>query len=127
MHSHFYTCTYACTHTHIHTYTHHLWFNNLETKCTYMHTHTHAHAHTHCITVCPSLSLANGNVSYSPADRDIRSVATYTCNPGYRLSSPQAGMTRTCSVNGWSNQTFICERCEYISIGHAYIIFSLVL
>ena len=73
-----------------------------------MYTHIHAHS------VCPSLSLDNGDVSYSPADRGIGSVATYTCNPGYQLTSPQAGMTRTCSENGWSDQSFTCEQREYI-------------
>ena len=71
----------------------------------------------HAHSVCPSLSLDNGNVNYSQANRDIGSVATYTCNPGYQLTSPQPGMTRTCSVNGWSNQPFTCERqCEYILV-----------
>ena len=79
--------------------------------------YTHAHTHTHSHAVCPSLSLANGDVSYLPADRDIGSVATYTCNPGYRLTSPQTGMTRTCSINGWSSQTFTCGKVY--SIGHA--------
>ena len=78
-----------------------------------IHTHIHTYMHTHTHTVCPSLSLANGDVSYSPANRDIGSVATYTCNPGYQLTSPQAGMIRTCSVNGWSDQNFTCERSEY--------------
>ena len=79
--------------------------------------HTHMHTLTYSHAVCPSLSLANGDVSYSPANRDIGSVATYTCNPGYRLTSPQAGMTRTCSINGWSSQTFTCGKVY--SIGHA--------
>jgi hypothetical protein len=91
------TCTHACTYTH-----------------TYMYMHTHIHA------VCPSLSLDNGDVRYSLASRDIGSVATYTCDPGYRSSSPQAGMTRTCSVNGWSDLNFTCEQCEDIItiLGH---------
>ena len=73
-----------------------------------MHTHTH--------TVCPSLSLANGDVRYLPANRDIGSIATYTCNSGYQLTSPQVGMIRTCGVNGWSEQNFTCERSEYYNI-----------
>ena len=119
-------CTHTFTHAHMyvrtHTYIHtHIICGVIILKL-YTHTHTHSYTCT-CTTVCPSLSLTNGDVSYSPAERDIGSVATYTCNPGYRLSSPQAGKIRTCSVNGWSNQTFICERCEYIlySIGHAYM------
>ena len=77
------------------------------------HTHTHTHTHAHTLTVCPSLSLDNGDVSYSPANRSIGSTATYTCNSGYQLSSPQDGDTRTCSMNGWSEQNFTCERGEY--------------
>ena len=77
------------------------------------HTHLHTYTNTHAHTVCPSLSLDNGYVSYSQADRGIGSVATYNCNPGYQLTSSQAGMIRTCSESGWSSQTFTCE-CEYI-------------
>ena len=58
--------------------------------------------------VCPSLSLENGDVSYSITNRDIGSVATHTCNPGYRLS-PQGGATRICTINnGWDGQNVTC-------------------
>jgi hypothetical protein len=84
------------------------------THLSLMHTHTHTHAHTrthtHTLSVCPPLSLVNADVSYSPENRDIGSVATYACKPGYQPSSLQAGMTRTCSINGWSDQNFTCER-----------------
>ena len=79
-----------------------------------IYTCARTHAHTHTLTVCPSLSLDNGDVSYSPANRSIGSIATYTCNPGYQLSSPQGGITRTCSMNGWSDLNFSCERGEYL-------------
>ena len=46
-------------------------------------------------------------------NRDIGSVATHTCNPGYQLS-PQGEATRTCSTNGWSDQNFTCERGECV-------------
>ena len=90
------TRVYTCTHMHAHMLIH---------ACYY---YSYAYIHTYTSTVCPSLSVANGDVSYSPANRDIGSVATYTCNPGYHLTSPQAGMTRMCSVNGWSDQNFTC-------------------
>ena len=67
-----------------------------------------------CHTVCPSLSVDNGSVSYSPSNRDIGSVATHTCNPGYQPSLLQAGVTRTCSTDGWSGQNFTCEQREQI-------------
>ena len=58
--------------------------------------------------VCPSLSLENGYVSYTPANREVGSVATHTCNSGYRLL-PQGGETRTCtSNNGWDGQDVTC-------------------
>ena len=92
---------------HVYTYAH-----MLIHACYY---YTYAYIHTCTSTVCPSLSLANGDVSYSPTNRDIGSVATYTCNPGYRLSSPQAGMTRICSVNGWSDQNFTCGIMSFVA------------
>ena len=55
----------------------------------------HAHHYNYALTgtcthtVCPALTLANGAVSYSDVgsgvERDIGSVATHTCNSGYRL------------------------------------------
>jgi len=56
-------------------------------------------------------------VSYSQANRDIESIATYTCDSGYRLSSPQTGRTRTCSINGWSDQNFTCELVQCPELG----------
>ena len=70
------------------------------------HTHTSLSSRTHTHTVCPSLSLVNGKVTYSPTNRDIGSVATHACNTGYR-PSPQE--TRTCtSNNGWDGQDVTC-------------------
>ena len=71
-------------------------------------THTHTHMYTH--TVCPLLSLDNGNVMYSPTNRGVGSVATHTCNTGYRLS-PQGGETRTCNSNiSWDGQNVTCGK-----------------
>ena len=68
-------------------------------------------------TVCPALTLTNGVVSYSVepsgVERDIGSVATHTCNSGYRLevnNTQAVGNTRTCNISGpgWSGQDFMC-------------------
>ena len=92
-----------CAHTHTRTHTR-----------THTHTGKHTHTHVHPHTVCSDLTLENGAVRYLPAGRpDIESMAIHICNPGYRLSSPQVGNTRTCSMNGWTDQNFTCER-EYI-------------
>ena len=66
--------------------------------------------------VCPALTFANGAVSYSAVgsgvERDIGSVATHTCNSGFRLEANNAqgvGNTRTCSsTSGWDGQDFTC-------------------
>ena len=72
-------------------------------------------------TVCPALTLANGAVSYSDVgsgvERDVGSVATHTCNSGFRLEVNDAqavGNTRTCSTTGWDGQDFMCG--EYIKL-----------
>ena len=60
-------------------------------------------------TVCPSLSLDNGNVIYSQANRDVGSVATHICNSGFQLLPAQSGETRTCTTSGWSGlENFTC-------------------
>ena len=65
--------------------------------------------------VCPALTLANGAVSYSDVgsgvERDVGSMATHTCNSGFRLEANNAqgvGNTRTCSTSGWDGQDFTC-------------------
>ena len=65
--------------------------------------------------MCPALTLANGAVSYSDVgsgvERDIGSVATHTCNSGFRLEvndTQAVGNTRTCNTNGWNGQDFTC-------------------
>ena len=68
-----------------------------------------SYVHTH--TVCPPLTLGNGTVSYSTemgVERNVGSVATYTCISGYRLLMQDGGNTRTCNISGWSGQDFIC-------------------
>ena len=76
----------------------------------YMHTYTYTHTLLH--TVCPPLTLGNGTVSYSTemgVERNVGSVATHTCISGYGLLMQDVGNTRTCNINGWSGQDFICR------------------
>ena len=89
---------YAHTHKPAHTHAH---------ARMHAHVHTHACTHTHTHTVCSLLCLENGDVTYSPTNRDVGSVATHTCNSGYLLS-PQGGETRTCTSNGWDGQNVTC-------------------
>ena len=47
----------------------------------------------------------------SGVERDIGSVATHTCNSGYRLEVNNAqavGNTQTCSTSGWDGLDFTC-------------------
>ena len=70
---------------------------------------THTLSLTH--TVCPALSLDNGIVSHSVemgVERNIGSVATHTCDSGFRLIPQGMGNTRTCSISGWSDPGFMC-------------------
>ena len=69
-----------------------------------MHSLTLACTHT----VCPALTLTNGVVSYSDVgsgvERDVGSVATHTCNLGYRLefNNTQAVGSTQYYWLGWS-------------------------
>jgi hypothetical protein len=81
---------------------------HVHTNCI-MHAHTHAHTLAHI--VCPPLTLFNGTVSYSmemDVARNVESVATHTCVSGYQLLPQGIGNTRTCNINGWSGQDFMC-------------------
>ena len=61
--------------------------------------------------VCPSLSLANGMVSYSDPTLGEDSVATHSCDIGYTYSGD---ITRTCRSDGtWSGSAPTCE-CAYM-------------
>ena len=83
------------------------------TECVALYRFSLSHTHT-TGTVCPALTLTNGAVSYSMpngVERDIGSVATHTCNSGYRLEVNNAravGNTRTCSEDGWDGRNFTC-------------------
>ena len=60
--------------------------------------------------VCPTLApIPNGVITYDPdmiADYDVDTVATYSCNPGFRLSGFE---TRQCLLGGiWSNLVPVC-------------------
>jgi hypothetical protein len=108
---HVYTSTVPHRHALMHVHVRVCMWCCLYPSDTYTHT-THWHI------VCPALTLANGAVSYSAegstVERDVGSVATHTCNFGFRLEvdnamSPQATEnTRTCSTSGWSGQDFVC-------------------
>ena len=55
---------------------------------------------------CGQLSLANGEVSYS-FNTAYNSVATYSCDDGYRLDGTN---TRTCLASGdWSGSPPTCS------------------
>ena len=62
-----------------------------------------------CTAVCHSLTLTNGMISYSPdtTPRLEGTVATHSCDVGYRLS---VEISRTCqSDRTWSGGTIVCE------------------
>lgn len=42
----------------------------------------------------------------------VGSIATYTCNSGYRLL-PEGREMRTCTRSGWDGQDVTCARGEY--------------
>ena len=52
------------------------------------------------------MSLDNGDVTFTNG-MAINSVATHTCETGYRLL-PVGGQVRTCSASGWSGQDVTC-------------------
>ncbi len=60
--------------------------------------------------VCGALTLTNGAVTYSSLaiPRQENTVASFSCNTGYTLSSTA---TRTCqSDRQWSGSTPVCNR-----------------
>ena len=67
-----------------------------------------------CIHVLPPTVLCNlltvptnGSISYSNDTRDLGTVATYSCDPGYEV---MGDMTRTCdSADTWSGTDTTCE------------------
>ena len=67
------------------------------------------------VITCSDLpSLANGDIDYGgggfPDSRQVDTVATYTCNPGYTLNGISS-TTRTCgSDEVWSGFAPTCER-----------------
>ena len=67
--------------------------------------------HTSIYTGCGSLIIENGIVNYTNGVA-IGSIATHTCNSGYRLL-PEGGEMRTCSRSGWDGQDVTCTRGEY--------------
>ncbi len=63
-------------------------------------------------TTCSDLiPLSNGMIGYNMGTASLRqvgTVATYTCNPGYTLNG---GSTRTCVTGGiWNGSAPICQR-----------------
>ncbi len=58
---------------------------------------------------CPELPIIlNGAIMYSHPNFDIGTLATHTCDPGFRLIGPQ---TRVCLLSAtWSDQSPACQR-----------------
>ena len=61
---------------------------------------------------CPALSpIPNGAITYGPdmiALYDVDTMATHTCNDGFRLSGAE---TRVCLASGrWSGPFPVCQR-----------------
>ena len=66
------------------------------------------------VVLCPSLSLDNGTVTYNDNTLGLNTVATYSCNTGYTLTS--GSNARTCGSDGvWSGSAPICEGSWYIA------------
>ncbi len=60
---------------------------------------------------CPALSpIPNGAITYGPdmiPDFDVDTVATHSCNPGFRLDGSD---TRVClDIGRWSGLIPVCE------------------
>ena len=67
----------------------------------------------HTAILCPSLTVTDGEVTYSEHNLTVHTIATYACHPGYSLTgSPnqqcmendQGGL-----VGVWSGTTPTCE------------------
>ncbi len=68
------------------------------------------HSPLHAALICPALpSIPNGAITYAPdmtAPYDVDTVATHSCDPGFRLSGFE---TRQCLAGGiWSNLVPVC-------------------
>ncbi len=62
---------------------------------------------------CDNLTLSNGVINYNPSTipRLVDTVAVFSCNTGYTLSSTD---TRTCqSDRQWSGSAPVCQ-CELL-------------
>ena len=60
--------------------------------------------------------IDNGHVTFTDNTR-YTSVAIYSCDEGFRLSSPNG---RYCQMDGtWSDDEPTCDRCEYTKYIHA--------
>ena len=57
--------------------------------------------------VCLSLpSLNNGWISYTDSTLGLNTVATHSCEPGYKLTGGTS--MRTCTVSGWDGTALTC-------------------
>ncbi len=68
------------------------------------------HSPLHAALICPALPpIPNGAIAYDPdvtAPYEVDTVATHTCDPGFRLSGSE---TRQCLAGGiWSNLVPVC-------------------
>ena len=63
--------------------------------------------------VCLSLRLPNGIISYSDPTLGVHTVATHTCDAGYRLNTTSDHNTRTCrSDTSWNGTAVNCLGME---------------
>ena len=63
---------------------------------------------------CPFLDEPiSGTVSFSD-DTNVRSRATYSCNPGFTIDRQSGDIVRVCGPNGrWSGDAPVCI-CKYL-------------
>ncbi len=85
-------------------------------SCTGILTNLDVHAYNYHVSIytaiCDNLTLINGDVTYNPSTtlRLEGTMATHTCNTGYKLTSSTAFPTRTCQSNRqWSRTPRMCE------------------
>ena len=79
---------------------------------------------------CGQLSLDNGTVTYT-ARYAIGSVATYTCNAGYRRVGDA---TRDCTTSGWDDRNITCGKDmqhhtsrRNLGVWHSYEFISIII
>jgi len=71
------------------------------------------------IHTCPDVSLDNGGITFSDADRKHGSYLTAACNAGYYL---EGSNYRTCMSGAWDGTATQClpARCQELEVEYAY-------